>query len=188
MLVSQYHLTLLTSGNKYIFELKYTLKTHDREEVIEHHISEDMPIISTHKLQVRTSRGVTRDNIQQKTQNHVFAHSHTHRHAGRWTHPDPHEAVSEHNPRQQEDKGLVTTEERGHVCCVDLPEGLQVKVVGEDPQQAKGRNLGEKHLGCQSIVPEKPTALPVRRQNAEQSKHIMFTADKSYEDFNQCVQ
>lgn len=107
----------------------------------------------------------------------MFAHSHTrtythtqaHGHAGRWTHPDPHEAVSEHNPRQQEDEGLVTTEECGHVCCVDLPEGLQVKVVGEDPQQAKGRNLGEKHLGRQSIVPEKPTAFPVQRQDAEQS-------------------
>lgn len=76
------------------------------------------------------------------------------------THPDSHEAVSEYNPREQEDEGLVTTEERRHVCCVDLPEGLQVQVVGEDPQQAKGRHLGEEHLGGQPVIPEEPTALP----------------------------
>lgn len=64
-------------------------------------------------------------------------------HTQTWPHPDPHEAVSEYNPRQQEDEGLVTTEERRRVCCVDLPERLQVQVVGEDPQQAKGRYPGE---------------------------------------------
>lgn len=83
-------------------------------------------------------------------------------HTGRCTHPDPHEAVSEYDPGQQEDKGLVTTEERRHVRCVDLPEGLQVQVVGEDPQQAERSHLGEKHLGCEPVVPEKPTALPVQ--------------------------
>lgn len=96
-----------------------------------------------------------------------------HSHTGRWTHPDPHEAVSEYNPRQQEDEGLVTTEECWHVCCVDLPEGLQVQVVGEDPQQAKGSYLGEKHLRCQPVVPEKPTALPVQRHNAENSDSLL---------------
>ena len=94
-------------------------------------------------------------------------------HACRCTHPDPHEAVSEYNPRQQENKGLVTTEERRHVCCVDLPEGLQVQVVGEDPQQTKGSYLGDKHLGGQSVVPEKPTALPVQKHNAELSVNIL---------------
>lgn len=81
---------------------------------------------------------------------------------GRWTHPDPHEAVSEYNPRQQEDEGLVTTEERRGVCRVDLPERLQVQVAGEDPQQAKGRHLGENHLGRQTVVPEKAAALPAQ--------------------------
>ena len=90
----------------------------------------------------------------------------------RWTHPDPHETVSEDNPRQQEYKGLVTTEERRSVCCVDLPEGLQVQVVGEDPQQAKWSHLGEKHPGRQPVVPEKTTTLPVQRQEAKQNVRI----------------
>ena len=103
----------------------------------------------------------------------MYATKLSHVNTGRWTHPDPHEAVSEYNPRQQEDEGLVTTEERRHVCCVDLPEGLQVQVVGEDPQQAKGSDLGEKHLGCQSVVPEKPAALPVQRHNAQHRVGIL---------------
>lgn len=78
-----------------------------------------------------------------------------------YTHPNPHEAVSEHNPGQQKDEGFVTAEKCGNICCVDLPEGLQVQVVGEDPQQAKGSDLGEEHLGGQALVPEKPAALPV---------------------------
>lgn len=85
----------------------------------------------------------------------------TNTHNRRRTHPDPHEAISEYNPRQQEDKGLVTTEECRHVCCVDLPESLHVQVVGEDPQQTERSYFGEKHPGCQPVVPEKPTALPV---------------------------
>jgi len=89
------------------------------------------------------------------------------------THSDPHKAVSEYNPRQQEDEGLVTTEQRWGVSCVDLPEGLQVQVVGEDPQQAKGSHLGEKHLGCQPVIPEKPTALPVPKHNAEHCVSVM---------------
>lgn len=97
----------------------------------------------------------------------TFAWLYIHRNTSRCTHPDPHEAVSKYNPRQQEDEGLVTTEERRGVCCVDLPEGLQVQVVGEDPQQAKGSHLGEKHLGCKPVIPEKPTALPVQKDNAE---------------------
>lgn len=82
-----------------------------------------------------------------------------------WTHPDSHEAISEYNPREQEDKGLVATEERWHVCGVDLPEGLQVQVIGEDPQQAKGGNLGEKNPGAQTVIPEKLTALPVQKHS-----------------------
>lgn len=81
------------------------------------------------------------------------------------THPDPHEAVPEYNPRQQKYEGLVAAEERWHVCCVDLPEGLQVQVVGEDPQQTKGSYLGEEHLGCQPVVPKKPTTLPAQKHN-----------------------
>lgn len=94
----------------------------------------------------------------------------------RWTHPDPHEAVSEYNPRQQEYKGLVTTEECRCVCCVDLPEGLQVQVVGEDPQQAKWSYLGEKHPGRQPVVPKKTTTLPVQKEKAMQSvrTHIIW--------------
>lgn len=98
-------------------------------------------------------------------QTQLEIHKHTsHVHRDRWTHPDPHEAVSEYNPRQQEYKGLVTTEERWRVCCVDLPEGLQVQVVGEDPQQAKWSYLGEKHPGRQPFIPEKTTTLPAQKQ------------------------
>lgn len=82
----------------------------------------------------------------------------------RWTHPDPHEAVSEYNPRQQEHEGLVAAEERRRVCCVDLPEGLQVQVVGEDPQQAEWSHLGEEHPGREAVVSEETTALPAHRQ------------------------
>lgn len=87
-------------------------------------------------------------------------------------HPDSHEAVSEYNPGEQEDEGLVTTEERRHVCCVDLPEGLQVQVVGEDPQQAKGGHLGEEHLGGQSVIPKEPTALPAHTYHRAKCSHI----------------
>lgn len=107
-------------------------------------------------------------------------------HRDRWTHPDPHEAISEYNPRQQEYEGLVTTEERRGVCCVDLPEGLQVQVVGEDPQQAKWSNLGEKHPGRQPVVPEETTTLPVQRQKAKQSVSMQLVIWVSLWDGNIC--
>lgn len=88
----------------------------------------------------------------------------------RRTHPDPHETVSEDDPGQQEDEGFVTAEECRHVCRVDLPERLQVQVVGEDPQEAEGRHLGEEHLGCQPVVPEKPTTLPAHKENTQRTQ------------------
>ena len=79
------------------------------------------------------------------------------------TDPDPHEAVFEDDPGQQEDEGLVAAEECRGVGGVDLPQGLQVQVVGEDPQQTERRHLGEEHLGRQPVVPEEPAALPAHK-------------------------
>ena len=76
------------------------------------------------------------------------------------TDPDPHEAVFEDDPGQQEDEGLVAAVEGGDIGGGELPQRQQVQVVGQGPEDGEGRRPLQEDLQGHPVLSKEPAALP----------------------------
>ena len=54
-----------------------------------------------------------------------------------WTYSDSNELLVKHDPREQVDEGDVGGEESHDLGAAEVAEGVDVEVIGQDPEQAE---------------------------------------------------
>ena len=84
----------------------------------------------------------------------------SHRHKPPSSHPNTQEALSQHDPGEQEHKGSAAAEEGRGVGGWDQPQSLQVQVAGEGPQQPERNHTAHQNSLCQPLITKETTALP----------------------------